>query len=48
MKLYTLKGKMQGKEFLHVADDIRYLQELLTKVLMLNGTGFIYKGVLNG
>jgi hypothetical protein len=30
---------------MQVADDVRYLQELLTKVLRQGGFGFIYSGV---
>jgi len=45
MKFYTLKGTLRGREFSDTTHDIRTLQTLLTKVLRLGGSGFIFRGI---
>jgi hypothetical protein len=43
---YTLKGNLNGREFADTTHDIKALQTLLTKVLRLGGSGFIFRGIL--
>ena len=41
--MYSLKGIFKGKPYEDISRDIKSLQKLQTKILRLDGTGFIYR-----
>ena len=41
--IYSLSGKLKDKPYEEISRDVEYLKSLLTKILRLDGSGFIFR-----